>query len=172
MALPPLYDPEAVRPMWEELVAVGVTAVHTPEEVREVLSRPEGTALVFVNSVCGCAAGSARPGLAQSLQNAVIPDAIITVFAGVDREAVDVARSFMVGVPPSSPCVALFKDGKIVHMIERRHIEMMNIDILSRNLAEAFNKYCTRQGPSVSPEVFAKTEISVKCGSSVPRYKG
>lgn len=172
MALPPLYDPEAVRYMWEEIQSVGVEPLHTAEEVREALDAKSGTVLVVVNSVCGCAAGSARPGIAKSLQHNIIPDKSVTVFAGVDRDATNTAREYMVGVPPSSPCIALFKDGQLVHMLERRHVEMMNVDILARNLADAYTKYCTRTGPSVPPEVFAQTEISVKCGSSVPRYNG
>lgn len=171
MPQPPLYDPQAVRPMWEELQAVGVQPLHQPEDV-DTAMKNKGTTLVVVNSVCGCAAGSARPGVAAALQNAKIPNSSVTVFAGVDRDAVDVARGYMTDVPPSSPAIALFKDGELVHMLERRHIEMMNVDVLAQNLREAFDKYCEAEGPSVPPEVFAKTEISVKCGSSVPRYEG
>lgn len=169
MALPPLYDPQAVRPMWEELSKVGVKDVHTPEEIEGVLNEKTGTTLVVVNSVCGCAAGSARPGIAKALQNAKIPDRSVTVFAGVDRDATEVARQAMQGVPPSSPCIALFKDGQLVHMLERRHIEMMNVDILADNLAGAFTEHCANEGPSVPPEVYANTPVVQRCGSSVPK---
>ena len=144
----PLYDPEGVRPMWEELAQCGVEPVQTRGNVDEALKRP-GTTLVVVNSVCGCAAGSARPGVTRALQHSTIPDHLTTVFAGVDREATERAREHMVGVAPSSPSVALFKDGELVHMLERRHIEMMNDEMVAQNLTEAFDKYCSRQGPSV-----------------------
>lgn len=172
MPLPPLYDPEAVKPMWEELTHVGVTRTPTPEEVDQHLKESKGSTLVIVNSVCGCAAGSARPGVAQALQNKTIPDSVITVFAGVERDATDRARSYMQGVPPSSPCMALFKDGELVHMLERRHIEMMNVDMLAENLVNAFNEHCEGEGPSVSPEEFAKTPIVQRCGSGVPKFEG
>ena len=165
----PLYDPEAVKPMWEELAKCGVDPVKTAEEVDEALKAP-GTTLVIVNSVCGCAAGSARPGVTRALQNAKIPDQLKTVFAGVDREATERARAHMQGVPPSSPAVALFKDGELVHMLERRHIEQMNEEMVARNLAEAFDAHCARQGPSVPKEVYEGVVSLRQCGSSVPLF--
>lgn len=165
----PLYDPEAVRPMWEELAQCGVDPVKTPEDVDSAIQE-SGTTLMIVNSVCGCAAGSARPGITRALQNSVIPDHLKTVFAGVDREAVERARQHMVDVPPSSPAIALFKDGELVHMLERRHIEMMNEEMVAQNLTEAFEKHCSRQGPSVSKEVYDELAVSRQCGSSVPMY--
>jgi putative YphP/YqiW family bacilliredoxin len=130
----------------------------------------EGSTLVIVNSVCGCAAGSARPGVTRALQHGVIPDHLTTVFAGVDREATERARQFMEGIPPSSPSIALFKDGKLVHMLERRHIEMMNEQMVAENLAQAFDEHCSRTGPSVSKEVYESLQTSRQCGSSVPLY--
>ena len=165
----PLYDPEGVRPMWEELAQCGVEPVQTRENVDEALKRP-GTTLVVVNSVCGCAAGSARPGVTRALQHSTIPDHLTTVFAGVDREATERAREHMVGVAPSSPSVALFKDGELVHMLERRHIEMMNDEMVAQNLTEVFDKYCSRQGPSVPREEYEKVEHARQCGSSVPLF--
>lgn len=165
----PLYDPEAVRPMWEELAQCGVTPVKTAEAVDEALKQ-SGTTLMVVNSVCGCAAGSARPGVTRALQHATIPDHLVTVFAGVDRDATERARQHMVDVPPSSPAVALFKDGKLVHMLERRHIEMMNEEMVAQNLAEAFERHCARKGPSVAPEVYENLVSEKRCGSSVPLY--
>lgn len=165
----PLYDPEAVRPMWEELAQCGVKPLHRPEEVDEAMKK-EGTTLVVVNSVCGCAAGSARPGVTRALQHSVIPDHLTTVFAGVDREATERARQFMEGIAPSSPSIALFKDGELAHMLERRQIETMNDQMVAENLAEAFGKHCTRQGPSVPKEVYESIASARQCGSTVPLY--
>src|SRR5262245_52300145 len=125
MSLPPIYDPQAVEPMWQELAAVGVDPITTPEQVDDVLGAKSGTALVVVNSICGCAAGHARPGVMLALQNARIPDRSVTVFAGVDRDAVERAREYMAGYPPSSPSVGLFKDGKQVFMLQRSDIQQM-----------------------------------------------
>ena len=165
----PLYDPEAVRPMWEELAQCGVDSLATANEVDEALKQ-SGTTLVVVNSVCGCAAGSARPGVTRALQHGTIPDHFKTVFAGVDREATEQARQHMVGIPPSSPAVALFKDGELVHMLERRHIEMMTEELVAQNLTEAFDKHCERKGPSVAKDVYDRLVTSRQCGSSVPRF--
>jgi putative YphP/YqiW family bacilliredoxin len=165
----PLYDPEAVRPMWEELAQCGVDPLATANEVDEALKQ-SGTTLVVVNSVCGCAAGSARPGVTRALQHGTIPDQFKTVFAGVDREATERARQHMLGIPPSSPSVALFKDGELVHMLERRHIEMMTEEMVAQNLTEAFDKHCERKGPSVTKETYDRLATNRQCGSSVPRF--
>src|SRR5438552_4953576 len=119
MGLPPIYDPEAVAPMWQELAAVGVEPLTTAEQVDEVLAAKSGTVFVIVNSICGCAAGHARPGAMLALQNAVIPDRSVTVFAGADRDAVNRARQYMAAYPPPSPSMGLFRDGKQVFMLER-----------------------------------------------------
>ena len=165
----PLYDPEAVRPMWEELAQCGVDPLKTGEDVDQAL-KDSGTTLMIVNSVCGCAAGSARPGVTRALQSSVIPDNLKTVFAGVDRDATERARQHMVDVPPSSPAIALFKDGELVHMLERRHIEMMNEEMVAQNLVEAFEKHCSRPGPSVSKEVYENIVSARQCGSSIPMF--
>src|SRR3970040_1725121 len=110
MPLPPIYEPEAVAPMWQELAAVGVEPLTPPEEGDAALRPASGTVLVIVNSICGCAAGHARPGAMLALQNAVIPDRSVTVFAGVDRDAVNRARDYMTGYPHSSPSIGLFHD--------------------------------------------------------------
>lgn len=165
----PLYDPEAVRPMWEELAQCGVEPLKSADDVDQAM-KSSGTTLMIVNSVCGCAAGSARPGVTRALQHGVIPDHLNTVFAGVDREATEKARSYMQGIPPSSPSVALFKDGELVHMLERRHIEMMNEEMVAANLVEAFDKHCGRQGPSVPREVYENVVSEKRCGSSVPLF--
>jgi putative YphP/YqiW family bacilliredoxin len=136
-----MYPAELVKPMREDLTKVGFEELHTSEAVETALTK-EGTTLVVVNSVCGCAAANARPGARMSLQNAKRPDHIVTVFAGVDKEAVDAARAHMVPFPPSSPSMALFKDGELVHMLERHHIEGRPAELISENLMDAYNEYC------------------------------
>lgn len=136
-----MYPAELVKPMREDLTKVGFEELHTAEAVDAALAK-EGTTLVVVNSVCGCAAANARPGARMSLQNAKRPDHIVTVFAGVDKEAVDKARAHMVPFPPSSPSMALFKDGELVHMLERHHIEGRPAELIAENLVDAYNEYC------------------------------
>ena len=172
MALPPIYDPEAVAPMWQELAAVGVEPFTTPEEVDQLLRKGKGTALVIVNSICGCAAGQARPGAMLALQNAVIPDRSVTVFAGVDRDAVERAREHMTGYPPSSPCMALFKDGKLVFMLQRTDLQQMNEELVSSSLRQAFDEHCTRPGPSIDAESFKQIRPFQGCGSQIPLMGG
>lgn len=136
-----MYPPELVKPMREDLTAVGFEELHTVEAVEQALAK-NGTTLVVVNSVCGCAAANARPGARMSLQNAKTPDHLVTVFAGVDREATDKARAHMVPFPPSSPSMALFKDGELVHMLERHHIEGRPAEVIANNLRDAYNSFC------------------------------
>jgi putative YphP/YqiW family bacilliredoxin len=136
-----MYPPELVKPMREDLTKVGFTELFNAEDVNSTLSKP-GTTLVVVNSVCGCAAANARPAAAMSIQNDKKPDQIVTVFAGVDKEAVDAARAHMIPFPPSSPCMALFKDGELVHMLERHHIEGRPADMIANNLKDAYNEVC------------------------------
>ncbi len=163
-----LYDRSAVQPFQEELNTVAVRSLGTPEEVDQALTKKDGSVLVVVNSVCGCAAGNARPGVTRALQHNVIPDDMVTVFAGVDRAATDRAREYFQGVPPSSPCIALFSKGELVHMLERRHIEQMDELAVSGSLTEAFDKHCSRTGPSVPAEVYEKLNHARQCGSSIP----
>ncbi|UAB81840.1 BrxA/BrxB family bacilliredoxin [Marixanthomonas sp. SCSIO 43207] len=136
-----MYPPELVKPMREDLTNIGFSELFTEEEVNQALQK-EGTTLVVVNSVCGCAAANARPGARMSLQNAKKPDNLVTVFAGVDREAVDAARAQMVPFPPSSPSMALFKNGELVHMLERHHIEGRPADMIAENLKGAYDEHC------------------------------
>ncbi|WP_298900901.1 BrxA/BrxB family bacilliredoxin [uncultured Psychroserpens sp.] len=136
-----MYPAELVKPMREDLTNVGFEELQTAEAVEVALAK-EGTTLVVVNSVCGCAAANARPGARQSLENAKRPDHIVTVFAGVDREAVDAARGHMIPFPPSSPSMALFKDGELVHMLERHHIEGRPAELIAENLMDAYNDHC------------------------------
>lgn len=137
-----MYPKELVAPMAKDLTDAGFQSLVTAEDVDTVLGNKEGTVLVVVNSVCGCAAANARPGAKMAVQNDAKPDKIVTVFAGVDREAVDKARAYMMPYPPSSPSIALFKEGKLVHFLERHHIEGRSADIISDNLKMAFDRFC------------------------------
>jgi putative YphP/YqiW family bacilliredoxin len=168
MALPPIYDPEAVAPMWQELAAVGVEPLTTPEQVDQVLGSASGTVLMIVNSICGCAAGHARPGAMLALQNGVIPDRSVTVFAGVDRDAVNRAREHMAGYPPSSPSMALFKEGKQVLMLQRTDLQQMDEHEVAAALKKAFDAHCARVGPSIDAETFRRLQPYQGCGSQIP----
>ncbi len=137
-----MYPAELTAPMAKDLTNHGFQALTTPEEVSGVLDKQEGTVMVVVNSVCGCAAANARPGAKLAAQNDKTPDIMATVFAGVDREATEKARSYMLPYPPSSPSIALFKDGKLVHFLERHHIEGRTAEIIAENLKMAFDRYC------------------------------
>lgn len=168
MPLAPIYDPEAVAPMWQELAAVGVEPLTTPEQVDGALTQKSGTVLVIVNSICGCAAGHARPGAMLALQNAVIPDRSVTVFAGVDRDAVNRAREYMAPNPPSSPSMGLFKDGKQVFMLHRTDLQQMDDEQVAKALVAAFDANCAKPGPSVDAETFRKLQPYRGCGSQIP----
>ncbi len=171
--MPPRYDPEIVRPMWEELAQVGMRPLTTPEEVDSVLgSQQEGVVLLAINSVCGCAAGSFRPGLMLALQNEVIPDTLVTVFAGVDTEATERARSYLQGFPPSSPSLFLFKNGEVVFALHRSDIETLTPLEIATRLTEVFNRECTARGPSIPREDFERILPVQVCGSSIPLYTG
>ena len=136
-----MYPAELVKPMREDLTNVGFQELQTADAVDAAIAK-EGTTLVVVNSVCGCAAANARPGAIMSTKNVKSPDNLVTVFAGVDREATDKARAHMVPFPPSSPSIALFKDGTLVHMLERHHIEGRPAELIAENLMDAYNAHC------------------------------
>jgi putative YphP/YqiW family bacilliredoxin len=136
------YPEIMIRPMREELTRLGAEELKTPEQVDEALSGAQGTMMVVVNSICGCAAGKARPGIALALQHEVKPERVATVFAGADIEATERARSYFTGYQPSSPSIALFKDGKIVYMMERYQIEGRGPQEIARELTNAFDQYC------------------------------
>jgi putative YphP/YqiW family bacilliredoxin len=137
-----MYPPELVAPMKEDLTSVGFEELTTADKVDEVLNSQEGTVLVMVNSVCGCAAANARPAVKMAVQNEKKPNKLTTVFAGVDQDATAQARKHMLPYPPSSPSIALFKDGRLVHFIERHHIEGRPAELIAENLTAAFNEYC------------------------------
>lgn len=137
-----MYPETLVAPMRAELVEAGIQEVKTAAEVEAILGKKEGTVLVVVNSVCGCAAGAARPAVKLALQHHKLPNKMITVFAGVDKEATAKAREYMLPYPPSSPSIALFKDGKLVHFIERHNIEGKSAQMIAQNLIATFDTYC------------------------------
>ena len=136
-----MYPPELTAPMAKDLTSAGFEELKTPDQVDKALAQP-GTVLFMVNSVCGCAAGAARPGVKASLGAAKRPDKLVTVFAGVDTDAVIRARQHFLPYPPSSPSIALFKDGKLVHFVERHHIEGRTAQMIAEHLARAYDEFC------------------------------
>lgn len=137
-----MYPAELVQPMKDDLTNVGFTQLTNASEVDNMISNTSGTLLMVVNSVCGCAAGNMRPGVKLSVQHEKSPNGLATVFAGVDSEAVSQARKYFLPYPPSSPSIALFKDGKLVHFLERHHIEGGTAQMIAANLAAAYDEFC------------------------------
>jgi putative YphP/YqiW family bacilliredoxin len=137
-----MYDEGLVAPMREELTDLGIKETRSAAEVDNVLKAPKGTTLVVVNSVCGCAAANARPAVSMAMKNAKLPENAITVFAGNDAEATARARSYFVGYQPSSPQIALLKDGEVVFMLERHNISGRSADDIASEITEAFNQFC------------------------------
>jgi len=137
-----MYPAELVAPMKQDLVNAGFEELLTPSQVDETIANTQGTLLVVVNSVCGCAAGNMRPGVKLSLTGDKKPSKLTTVFAGVDGEAVAQARKHFLPYPPSSPSIALFKDGELVHFLERHHIEGGTAQMIAENLTEAYSEFC------------------------------
>ena len=136
------YPESFIGPMRQELTRLGVRELKTADDVDTLLRAERGTVMVVVNSMCGCAAGKARPGIARALQHQVKPAVVATVFAGGDIEATDRARSYFTGYPPSSPSVAILRDGQLVYMMERRQIENQTADAIASNLTAAFDQFC------------------------------
>jgi putative YphP/YqiW family bacilliredoxin len=142
-----MYPDEMVRPMREDLTRIGFQELRTAQEVDAMLAKTAGTTLVVVNSICGCAAGKARPGVALALTHSVRPETLATVFAGNDREATARARTYFTGYQPSSPSIALLRDGKLVFMLERSQIEGRMAEQIAAELTAAFDRFCT---PAIS----------------------
>ena len=166
-----MYPNEAVQHMRDELTSVGLEELLTPEDVEKAV-KGKGVTMVVVNSVCGCAAGGARPAVGLALQHKVIPDRIATVFAGMERDAVEKVRSLhKAQAAPSSPSIAFFKDGACIGVVERSHIERQEPRDLAAALTGIFDKHCTRPGPSIAPEKFSKLSHAKICGSSIPRME-
>lgn len=141
------YPESFIGPMREELTRLGVAELRTPADVDAAVKQP-GTLMVIVNSMCGCAAGRARPGVALALTHATKPDRVATVFAGGDVEATERARSYFTGRRPSSPSIALLRDGQLIYMLERHQIENQPAEAIARHLTEAFDKYCAPAAPA------------------------
>jgi putative YphP/YqiW family bacilliredoxin len=169
--LPPIYPSDAVQPFRDELHVVGLKDLLTPEDVEQAV-KASGTTFCVINSVCGCAAGAARPAVALALQNKVIPDNLVTVFAGMERDAVNKVREYHASAaPPSSPSIVLFKDGQVAAMFGRERIEGRAAPEIAADLVDAFNRHCSKPGPSIPPEQFAKLSHVQACGSSIPRRR-
>ena len=144
------YPEIMIRPMREDLTRLGFEELKTPEAVDNTIQNSKGTLMVVVNSICGCAAGKARPGVALALQHDIKPDKVATVFAGADIEATEKARSYFTGYGPSSPSIALLKDGQLVYMLERFQIEGRDARQIAQELTQAFDKYCAQSEVTVS----------------------
>ena len=144
------YSEILIKPMREDLTRIGVEETRSPEQVEQAINETKGTLLVVVNSVCGCAAGKARPGIAMALQHEAKPDRTITVFAGADIEATNKAREHFAPYPPSSPQIGLFKDGRLVFMLERHQIENKFAEQIAHELTEAFDRFCTPAGAATA----------------------
>lgn len=169
--LPPMYPADAVQPFRDELTAVGISDLGTPEEVDQAVAK-KGVTLCVINSVCGCAGGTARPAVAIALQNKLIPDQLVAVFAGMERDAVNRVRELHAqAAPPSSPSIVIFKDGKVAEMLGRERIEQRSAQEVAADLVAAFDRHCSKAGPSIPPEQFARLSHVQACGSSIPRRR-
>ena len=144
------YSEILIKPMREDLTRLGVEETRTPEQVEDAIRNTKGTLMVVVNSVCGCAAGKARPGVAMALRNETRPDRSITVFAGADIEATAKAREHFAPYPPSSPQIALFRSGRLVYMLERHQVENRVAGEIARELTQAFERFCTSAGTATA----------------------
>jgi putative YphP/YqiW family bacilliredoxin len=140
----PMYPEIVVVPMREELTRLGIEELHTAEEVDRALAKQQSTTMVVVNSICGCAAGRMRPAVRMALQNTIRPEKLFSVFAGQDREATDRARNYFTGQPPSSPSIAIFRDGQLAYMMPRRDIESREAPEIAADLKAAFEKFCAK----------------------------
>lgn len=140
-----MYPELFIAPMREELTRLGVRELRTAAEVDDALTKTSGTVMVVVNSTCGCAAGKARPGIALALQHPVRPDLVTTVFAGADTEATERARSYVTGYPPSSPSIAILRDGKLLYMMERHQIENQTAETVAQQLTAVFERLCAKE---------------------------
>ena len=138
----PVYPREMTEPMEQELITAGIRPLKTPDQVEEVLGPRKGSVMIVVNSVCGCAAGQCRPGATLALEGKNKPNQAVTVFAGVDREATEKARGYFTGYPPSSPSIALLKDGQVVKMLQRHDIENQSAEQVASNLTQVFEQHC------------------------------
>ena len=170
----PNYDPAAVQHMREELIHVGFKELLTLDEVDDaILKSNDESVLLVINSVCGCAAGSARPGVALSLQHHIIPEHLVCTFAGMDKKPLEYIRQrFFSNYVPSSPCFALFRNGEIEFIMERKDLVDKSPEEIAEILTKVFEQQCKRTGPSISPEKYNKLDNVIMCSSNIPRYQG
>ncbi len=159
-----MYDPAMVQPMRDELVRAGVKELYTPQEVDAILSDDTKNSLIFINSVCGCAAAQARPGLVASLNNKILPDNVTTVFAGMEKEAVSAARNYFLGYPASSPSLAVFRKGELVHFLERKDFLNQPAESIGKILSAVFDKYC---GAEINESVDVPTAESLSSSMEI-----
>jgi putative YphP/YqiW family bacilliredoxin len=169
----PTYDPDSVQYMRDELIDVGFEELYSLEDVdKALLQQNDEIVLMMINSVCGCAAGSARPGVALALQHWVIPDQLAAVFAGQDKMAVEYVRQrFLSEYMPSSPCIAIYKNGELQFLMQRKDLVHKSPEEISEILTQVFDQLCSRPGPSISPEAYDRLEYTVQCSSNIPRYQ-
>lgn len=171
---PPTYDPEMVQPLRDELKAAGFRETHTPLEFEESIGGDnEKTTLLVINSVCGCSAGSSRPGICKALQYNTIPDNLVTVFAGQDTSVLNHIRNDYLGdFPPSSPNVALFRGDSLISFLPRAFFQTNSADEVTEALIELFDQNCNASGPSISPAHYDELTHAISCGSKIPRFDG
>ncbi|GMT48651.1 MAG: UPF0403 protein [bacterium] len=165
----PTYDPTEVQFMRDELTAVGFTEVATIEEVDEyIANKKDETVLVVINSVCGCSAGCARPGISAALQNSKIPDHVITLLAGQEKTAINhIRNNYLADYNPSSPNIILFKNAKVLKFFERIHIQELTAEMVENQVIDIFNEHCEKAGPSIPKEDYDKLSFTIACGSSI-----
>ena len=170
----PTYDPAAVQYMRDELTAVGFEELLTPEAIDRVLDTQNNEyVLLVINSVCGCAAGGVRPGVAYALQHSVIPDRLVTSFAGMDKLAVEYLRhKYLSRFTPSSPNISLFQNGKLLFHMQRKDLVDKAPEEIGEILRQLFDHFCTRPGPSIPPEKYDALEYTIVCSSHLPKYQG
>jgi len=169
MPLAPTYDPVAVQPLRQELIDLGFSDLFTAEQVDQALSAP-GTVLLVLNSVCGCSAGSVRPGVGAALQQSKIPDRLVALFAGQEKEAVSHLRTRWLGdLPPSSPNIILYNNGERLAVLQRSDIQSLSPQEIEARLSRLFAQHCQSPGPSVAPQLYRGLSFTISCGSTIPR---
>jgi putative YphP/YqiW family bacilliredoxin len=170
----PTYEPEAVQYMRDELTDVGFEEVVTVDEVDFALNQQDDqVVLLVINSVCGCAAGGARPGVALALHNDLIPDRLVTAFAGQDKQAIEYIRQrYLSDFVPSSPSIVLFKNSEMINILERKDLVNLEPERIADILSEFFNKTCRKPGPSINRELYDSLGFTIMCSSNIPKFNG
>ena len=169
----PTYDPAAVAPLRDELITVGFRELLRPEDVESTFGQSDKTIFLVVNSVCGCSAGSSRPGVCASLQHTKIPDDLVTVFAGQEKSSLNLIREkYLSQFQPSSPFIALFKGSELLFALERFDIQSLDAEEVSAMCVKAFDEHCTKEGPSIATEDYEKLDHTIICGSNIKSFEG